>query len=98
MYELASDPSMVVKVYHKTPLDEEHVAKLRTMTAVWSPDLERIAALAHLGILRLHIYGHPLVPTNGKRARRHSLMLQEVDFVRQANADQRAAWTLRAVD
>jgi DNA-binding helix-hairpin-helix protein with protein kinase domain len=44
VYELASDPSLVVKVYHKTPLDEPHVAKLRAMTAVWSADLEKISA------------------------------------------------------
>jgi DNA-binding helix-hairpin-helix protein with protein kinase domain len=44
VHELASDPSLVVKIYHKFPLPDEQVAKLRAMTSVWSPELERISA------------------------------------------------------
>lgn len=44
VYEAASDSSLVVKVYHKVPLPDDQLAKLRAMTAVWSPGLEQIAA------------------------------------------------------
>jgi DNA-binding helix-hairpin-helix protein with protein kinase domain len=44
VYELASNSSLVVKVYHKVPLPEGQLAKLRAMTAAWSPGLEKIAA------------------------------------------------------
>lgn len=44
VFEVDGNPSLVVKVYHKTPLPDELVAKLRAMSAIWTPDLEKIAA------------------------------------------------------
>ena len=44
VYEVQSDPSLVAKVYHKRPLDDEQVAKLQAMVSVWSSPLETIAA------------------------------------------------------
>jgi DNA-binding helix-hairpin-helix protein with protein kinase domain len=44
VFEVDGNPSLVVKVYHKTPLPEELVAKLRVMSSIWTADLERIAA------------------------------------------------------
>ncbi|MGD9636319.1 MAG: hypothetical protein AB7U97_23760, partial [Pirellulales bacterium] len=44
VFEIDGNPSLVVKVYHKTPLPDDLVAKLRAMSAIWSPDLEKIAA------------------------------------------------------
>lgn len=44
VYEVQGNPSVVAKVYHKTPLDDEHVAKLRAMSSVWSATLENISA------------------------------------------------------
>jgi len=44
VFEVDANPSLVVKVYHKTPLPDDLVAKLRAMSALWTPDLEKIAA------------------------------------------------------
>ena len=44
VFEVAGNPSVVAKVYHKTPLPEDQVAKLRVMSSVWSADLEKISA------------------------------------------------------
>jgi DNA-binding helix-hairpin-helix protein with protein kinase domain len=44
VYEVQSDPSLVAKVYHKRPLDDEQVAKLQAMVSCWSSPLESIAA------------------------------------------------------
>ncbi len=44
VFEVQGNPSLVAKVYHKTPLAEDHVAKLRPMSAVWSANLEKISA------------------------------------------------------
>ncbi|HEX3598889.1 MAG TPA: hypothetical protein VHU84_02030 [Lacipirellulaceae bacterium] len=44
VYEVQGDPSLVAKVYHKRPLDDNQVAKLQAMVSVWSSPLETIAA------------------------------------------------------
>src|SRR5689334_16285140 len=44
VYEVAGNPSLLAKVYHKKPLPEEQVAKLQAMVSIWSQDLETIAA------------------------------------------------------
>src|SRR5882672_9192366 len=44
VYEVENDPSLVAKVYHKTPLAEEQVAKLQSLAAIWSNPLEVISA------------------------------------------------------
>lgn len=44
VYEVDGNPSLVVKLYHKTPLDDAQVQKLMAMSAVWSAELEQIAA------------------------------------------------------
>jgi DNA-binding helix-hairpin-helix protein with protein kinase domain len=44
VYEVAGNPSLLAKVYHKRPLPEEQVAKLQAMVSCWSQDLETIAA------------------------------------------------------
>lgn len=44
VFEVDGNPSLAVKVYHKTPLPDDLVAKLRAMSAIWTPELEKIAA------------------------------------------------------
>ncbi len=44
VFEVEGNPSLVAKVYHKLPLPEDQVAKLRAMSALWSGNLEKIAA------------------------------------------------------
>jgi DNA-binding helix-hairpin-helix protein with protein kinase domain len=44
VYEVANDPSLVAKIYHKLPLAADHVAKLEAMAACWSSPLETISA------------------------------------------------------
>jgi DNA-binding helix-hairpin-helix protein with protein kinase domain len=44
VYEVDGNPALVVKVYHKAPLDDDQVAKLRSMSAIWSAKLEAISA------------------------------------------------------
>jgi DNA-binding helix-hairpin-helix protein with protein kinase domain len=44
VYEVQGNSSLVAKVYHKLPLPEDQVAKLRSMSAVWSAGLEKISA------------------------------------------------------
>jgi DNA-binding helix-hairpin-helix protein with protein kinase domain len=44
VFEVVGNPSVVAKVYHKTPLPEDQVAKLRVMSSVWSAGLEKISA------------------------------------------------------
>jgi len=44
VYEVDGDESLVVKVYHKSPLADEQVAKLRAMASVWTAELEKISA------------------------------------------------------
>jgi DNA-binding helix-hairpin-helix protein with protein kinase domain len=44
VYEVAGNPSLLAKIYHKKPLPEEQVAKLQAMVSCWSQDLETIAA------------------------------------------------------
>src|SRR5258707_5485931 len=44
VYEIAGQPSLVAKVYHKRPLPEEQVAKIQAMVCCWSNALETIAA------------------------------------------------------
>ena len=46
VYEVDGNPSLVVKVYHKTPLPDDQVAKLRAMSAIWSANLEADLRLA----------------------------------------------------
>src|SRR3954465_7619169 len=43
VYEIAGNPSLLAKVYHKKPLPEEQVAKLQAIVSCWSQDLETIA-------------------------------------------------------
>src|SRR4051794_24255972 len=44
VYEVQGDPTLVAKIYHKRPLDDNQVAKLQAMVSVWSSPLETIAA------------------------------------------------------
>jgi DNA-binding helix-hairpin-helix protein with protein kinase domain len=44
VYEVESDPALVAKVYHKTPLSDEQVAKLQALACCWSSPLEAISA------------------------------------------------------
>ena len=44
VYEVENDASLVAKVYHKTPLSEEQVAKLQALACCWSSPLEAISA------------------------------------------------------
>jgi DNA-binding helix-hairpin-helix protein with protein kinase domain len=44
VFEVDGNPALVVKVYHKLPLADDQLAKLRAMTSVWSAELEQIAA------------------------------------------------------
>jgi DNA-binding helix-hairpin-helix protein with protein kinase domain len=44
VYEVVGQPSLVAKVYHKTPLTMDHVAKLEALASYWSESLETISA------------------------------------------------------
>jgi DNA-binding helix-hairpin-helix protein with protein kinase domain len=44
VYEVENEPSLVAKVYHKTPLADDQVAKLQSLAAIWSNPLEVISA------------------------------------------------------
>ena len=44
VYDVAGSAALVAKVYHKRPLDAQHVEKLEAMVAYWSEGLEAIAA------------------------------------------------------
>jgi DNA-binding helix-hairpin-helix protein with protein kinase domain len=44
VYEIENDPALVAKVYHKTPLSDEQVAKLQALACCWSAPLEAISA------------------------------------------------------
>jgi DNA-binding helix-hairpin-helix protein with protein kinase domain len=44
VYEVENDPALVAKVYHKTPLSVEQVAKLHALAYCWSSSLEAISA------------------------------------------------------
>ena len=44
VYEVDGEPTLVAKVYHKTPLPDDHVAKLEAMVSCWTSALEAISA------------------------------------------------------
>lgn len=44
VFEVLNEPDLIAKIYHKRPLEEDHVAKLRAMLAINASEIASIAA------------------------------------------------------